>query len=334
MRKKIVAIAFAAASLFISCKRAEISIEQSISKESTWKHLEDIQKIADQNKNHRSVGSPGGIATANYIVEQLELSGLKAVRLPFEAEGVDKKKIKGQNIIVDIPGKSSDIVFFGAHYDSVENGPGINDNATGVAILLEIASVVKKKNIQPEKTIRIAFWDAEESGVVGSADYIKSISEEEKKKISSYVNVDMVGTKDSEILILDGDRSSIQPFKDTLKKNGLADKDIEAMVGGIPAAHQGSSKLEKIAESYLKAKNIKYKDDLFTSLSTDTAPFFKLSPTTGLMMTHEILEKDGALLYASCYHQACDNINNVDKKSFDIAIGLISHFADELALKK
>lgn len=339
MRKTTTMIAFAIASILISCKNnntlpsQSISIEKTANKESAWKHLEAIQQIADKNQNHRSVGSPGGVATADYIVEQLQLLELKPEKIPFEAQNAKKNTIKGQNIIVEIPGKSSEIVMFGAHYDSVEMGPGINDNATGVAILLEMALAVKKTNIQPDKTIRIAFWDAEEFGVLGSAAYIKNLSEPEKRKISSYINVDMVGTKEPETLVLDGDESSIPPMKENFKKAGVSEKEIEMMLGGIPKPHQGSAELEKIVEQYLKSKKVTYKDDLMTSLSTDTAPFYQLSPTTGIVMIHTIEEADGVLLFAPCYHQECDNINNVDKKSFNIALGLVTHMVDKLAFK-
>lgn len=340
MRKTTAMIAFAMASFLVSCKKnnntlpsQSISIEKTANKESAWKHLEAIQKIADKNQNHRSVGSPGGIATADYIIEQLQLLGLKPEKIPFETQDAKKNIIKGQNIIVEIPGKSSDVIMFGAHYDSVEMGPGINDNATGVAILLEMALAAKKTNIQPEKTIRIAFWDAEELGVLGSPAYIKNLSEPEKKKISSYINIDMVGTKDPEIIILDGDGSSIPPLKEDFKKAGISDKEIENILGGMPKAHPGSAELEKIVEEYLKSKKILYKDDLMTSLSTDTIPFFQLSPTTGIVMTHPTTEANDVLLFAPCYHQACDNISNVDKKSFNIALGLVAHMVDKLALK-
>ncbi|GEN73666.1 hypothetical protein [Chryseobacterium lathyri] len=111
----------------------------------------------------------------------------------------------------------------------------------------------------------------------------------------------------------------------------MPEKEINAMLEGMPKPHPGSAELEKIVENYLKGQNIKYTDDLITSLSTDTAPFFQLSPTVGIVMTHDIEEENGVLLFAPCYHQACDNISNVDRKSFNIALGLISHLADKLA---
>lgn len=321
----------------ISCKKAErsSSVEELANKEATWKHLESIQKIADDNKNHRSVGSPGGIATANYIIGQLKLLGLNPSKLPFETEGKNHKKINGQNIIVDIPGKSSDIVMFGAHYDSVEMGPGINDNATGVAILLELASALQKKGSQLEKTIRIAFWDAEEEGVLGSAYYTKHLSDADKKRITNYINVDMVGTKQPDILVLDGNGSSFKQMREDFKKSGLPDKEIDAMISDlkkdIPKPKEGAAELEKMVEDYLNNKKIKYKDDLITSISTDTFPFLQISPTTGIAMTHDIMQDDKSLLFAPCYHQPCDNINNVDKNSFYIALGLITYLADKLA---
>ncbi|AJW62971.1 Leupeptin-inactivating enzyme 1 precursor [Elizabethkingia miricola] len=343
MNPRLLIIIIAFISTLASCEKKDRresstsnnSIEQLVDKKNAWEYLEDIQRIADENQNHRSVSSPGGIATANYITNQLHLIGFTPKALSFEFEKKNHEKIKGQNIIVDITGKSDSIIMFGAHYDSVEMGPGINDNATGVAILLELASALEELKIKPEKTIRFAFWDAEEEGVIGSSSYIKNLPELEKNKITSYINIDMVGTKDPDILILDGDGNSFKQMREDLKKNGMPDKEINKMVGEMekrmPKPKPGSAELEKIIDKYLKDKNIKYKDDIITSLSTDTASFFQLSPTSGIVMTHDILQKDGSLLFAPCYHQACDDIKNVNRTSFNIALGLISHLVDKLA---
>lgn len=309
---------------------------------SIWKHLVAIQKIAGENNNHRSIGSPGGIATADYIYNQLQAFDLNPVMLPFETEGKKDKKskkakmIKGQNIIVEIPGKSKDVVMFGAHYDSVEMGPGINDNATGVAILLQLANISGKADVQPERTIRIAFWDGEEAGVLGSAYYVKHLPDSIKDRIVSYVNVDMVGTKQPEIYVLDGDGSSLEEMKADMKKNGTPDKTIQETVDPLksvllPKLKKGSGQLEKLVADYLKSKDMGYKDDFFTSLSTDTSPFFEIAPTTGITMLNEQEEPGGVLLFAPCYHQACDTIENVDKGSFFLAFGLVAYLVDNLA---
>ena len=60
----------------------------------------------------------------------------------------------------------------GAHLDSVLAGPGINDNGSGSAALLEIARQISRPRIEPEHKLRFAWWGAEEEGLVGSTEYV------------------------------------------------------------------------------------------------------------------------------------------------------------------
>ena len=65
----------------------------------------------------------------------------------------------------------------GAHLDSVVEGPGINDNGSGTSTNLEIALQMAKKGIEPRNRVRFAFWGAEESGLLGSDDYVGKLSD-------------------------------------------------------------------------------------------------------------------------------------------------------------
>ena len=79
------------------------------------------------------------------------------------------------NVIAELPGKNPDnVVMAGAHLDSVIEGPGINDNGSGSAALLETALMMANSN--PENTLRFGWWAAEEQGLVGSADYVGGLS--------------------------------------------------------------------------------------------------------------------------------------------------------------
>jgi hypothetical protein len=98
-----------------------------------------------------------------------------------------------RNVIADTPGgQGKAVVMAGAHLDSVTGGPGINDNGSGVAALLEAA-----ETIGPEPggaRVRLAFWAAEEIGLVGSRDYVRSLSPGDRLDVSAYLNLDMVGS--------------------------------------------------------------------------------------------------------------------------------------------
>jgi hypothetical protein len=92
------------------------------------------------------------------------------------------------NVIADAaPGPR--VAMAGAHLDSVPGGPGIDDNGSGVAALLEVA-----RALGPAKRVRLAFWGGEELGLVGSRYYVRTLSRSERRAIAGYVNLDMVGS--------------------------------------------------------------------------------------------------------------------------------------------
>ena len=79
------------------------------------------------------------------------------------------------NVIAELDGNNDDnVVMAGAHLDSVEEGPGINDNGSGSATLLELAEQLAK--LKPENTLRFAWWGGEEAGLVGSTAYVNGLS--------------------------------------------------------------------------------------------------------------------------------------------------------------
>ncbi len=82
------------------------------------------------------------------------------------------------NIVVDLPGtdKASEVVLVGAHFDAVPNSPGADDNGSGVAALLEMArvySVERAAGAGTKRTIRLAFFNLEEVGCIGSSAYVR-----------------------------------------------------------------------------------------------------------------------------------------------------------------
>ena len=97
------------------------------------------------------------------------------------------------NVIADTPGgRGPPVVMAGAHLESVAGGPGVNANGSGAATLIEAAEA-----IGPEPygaPIRLAFWTAEELGLLGSRHYVDSLSPGDRLDISAYLNLDMVGS--------------------------------------------------------------------------------------------------------------------------------------------
>ena len=111
------------------------------------------------------------------------------------------------NVIAERKGKNDDnVVMAGAHLDSVIDGPGINDNGSGSAALLEAAEQLA--GVKLRNTVRLAWWTAEESGLVGSTNYVNGLSDEELARIALYLNFDMVGSPNYIFMTQDADQST------------------------------------------------------------------------------------------------------------------------------
>ena len=113
-----------------------------------------------------------------------------------------------ENVIADTTtGRTDRTVVVGAHLDSVIEGPGINDNGSGSATILEVAEEMSELGIQPRNRVRFAFWGAEESGLIGSEYYVSQLSKREIKNIAVNLNFDMVGSPNYVRFVYDGDAS-------------------------------------------------------------------------------------------------------------------------------
>ena len=98
-----------------------------------------------------------------------------------------------ENVIAETPGGSDDhVVMAGGHLDSVRGGPGIDDNGSGVATLIEAAEAIGPD--PPGAQVRMGFWAAEELGLLGSRRYVRSLGGHERSGIEAYLNFDMVGS--------------------------------------------------------------------------------------------------------------------------------------------
>ncbi|MDQ4060055.1 MAG: M20/M25/M40 family metallo-hydrolase, partial [Pseudomonadota bacterium] len=100
-----------------------------------------------------------------------------------------------RNVVAETrAGDPSRMIVVGAHLDSVSDGPGINDNGSGSAAVLEAALSLAERPTQPRNRIRFAFWGAEEQGLFGSRHHANALSEEERRRTVLYINLDMVGS--------------------------------------------------------------------------------------------------------------------------------------------
>lgn len=128
---------------------------------------------------------------------------------PFVNDGdstTDYQLHSSQNLIVTTKGGDQDnVLMLGAHADSVDNGPGINDNGSGAIALLELAIQLSK--FSTTNAVRFAWWTAEERGLLGSLYYTRNTPKDELDKVRLYLNFDMVASPNYVIGVLDGDAS-------------------------------------------------------------------------------------------------------------------------------
>ncbi|WP_336212075.1 M28 family metallopeptidase [Nonomuraea sp. LPB2021202275-12-8] len=205
------------------------------------------------------------------------------------------------NIIADSPGGDpGNVLVVGAHLDSVTGGPGVNDNGSGVAALVEIARQMATLKITPRQKVRFAFWGAEEFGSLGSQHYVDNLTDAQLGAIAANLNFDMIGSPNFVRFVYDGDGSDF----------------------GVPGP-EGSGELERVFTSYFGARNLPVAPTVF-DFRSDYVPFFDAGiPTGGLFSGAEGIKTaaEAKLFggvagqpYDPCYHKACDTITNVNNK--------------------
>jgi Zn-dependent M28 family amino/carboxypeptidase len=215
-------------------------------------------------------------------------------------------------------GNPDNVVMAGAHLDSVAAGPGINDNGSGTATLLETAV---RLGGAPAVTnaVRFAFWGAEEEGLIGSTRYVAGLSDADRQKISLYLNLDMVGSPNAAYLAYDGDNSDNE---------------------GEGPGPEGSATIERVLLEQLATTGVTGEGTDFDGRS-DYGPFIAAGiPAGGLftgaeeIKTPEQAQRWGGTAgqpYDRCYHQACDRTDGIDRtaldRNIDAVAGTIARFA-------
>ncbi|MEU6203081.1 M28 family peptidase [Micromonospora musae] len=153
-------------------------------------HLTQFNSIASSNGGNRRAGSAGYTASVTYVKSRLQAAGYTVTE-----QRCTSCTYPSNNLIAEWPGGPADqVVMFGAHLDGVSAGPGINDNASGSAALLENALVLAAQDPTMTKRVRFAWWTDEEQGLNGSRFYVNSLSATQRGYIKGYYNFDMVGS--------------------------------------------------------------------------------------------------------------------------------------------
>lgn len=171
---------------------AALAAAPDISLANTRAHIQQFQTIATANGGNRRSNTAGYTASQNYVFNRLSAAGFTVVRQNCTSGCTAGA---GPNVIADWPGGDPNNVYmFGAHLDGVAAGPGINDNASGSATVLELALTLAATNPTMLNHVRFAFWTDEEQGLNGSQFYANTLPTAERARIRAYFNFDMVAS--------------------------------------------------------------------------------------------------------------------------------------------
>ena len=221
--------------------------------------------------------------------------------------------IESFNILADTAGRADRTVVVGAHLDSVAEGPGINDNGSGSAAILETALQLKALGTTPTNRIRFAFWGGEEDGLIGSEHYVSQLTSRQIKEHAVNLNFDMVGSPNFVRYVYDGDGSA------------FGEK-----------GPNGSALVEKVFLDYFKSQNLPVAPTAFDGRSDYFGFINNGIPAGGLFTGAEDPKtaEEAAIFGGTagapldpCYHAACDTTANVNQTVLEQMADAIAHTA-------
>lgn len=254
-----------------------------VSGDGTYAQLSELSRVTEASGGNRATPGPGYAAAVEHVAGVLRTAGWDVTTPTFTLEGREYPQVVAQTRT----GDPNRVVMAGAHLDSVEEGPGINDNASGVATLLEIAT--RMGGSPPVAgSVRVAFWGGEEIDFNGSQGYVDTLADPEAIRL--YLNLDMTASPNPGYFV---------------QGDGPATGDLIARFGALG----------------VEADRIDFDG------TSDYAPFVEADIPSGSLLAGDSLEKTAAQaqrwggtagqVFDGCYHTACDDLSNIDRTALD-----------------
>ncbi|QKW10265.1 M20/M25/M40 family metallo-hydrolase [Streptomyces sp. NA04227] len=267
-------------------------------------HLTEFSDIAARNGGNRRSTGQGYRDSVAYVKGKLQAAGYTVTEQPCTSGCTSGA---GPNLIAEWPkGDAAKVYMFGAHLDGVSSGPGINDNASGSAALLETALTLAAQNPNMTNRVRFGWWTDEEQGLNGSDFYVRSLTSAQRSAIKAYYNFDMIASPNGGYFINHINSTAAQPMK-----------------------------------AYWDSLNLQPEENTEGAGRSDDYSFEQYSiPTSGYAMgasarkTSAQASKWGGTAgaaYDGCYHSRCDDINNVNVTGLDRSADGIAHTLWSLA---
>jgi aminopeptidase S len=301
MRKSLysgLGLALVATTLLVPGNVAGAVESPDISVTNTKAHLDQFQSIATSNGGNRYTGRPGYKASADWVKAKLDAAGYTTTLQSFSTSAGTS-----YNVIAEWPhGDANHVVMAGSHLDSVSSGPGINDNGSGSAGVLETALAYAASGQTPRNRLRFGFWGAEELGLLGSKYYVNNLPAADRDKIELYLNFDMIASPNPGYFVYD----------DNPAGNGARDDLVTYFTG------------KGVQTEFIDVQG-RSDHAAFRSLGIPTAGTF--SGAEGTKTSAQAAKWGGTAgqAFDRCYHRSCDTISNIDLTSLDRQIDAIGH---------
>lgn len=270
--------------------------------------------------NPGATGSPKGLFTRGYyqrlkvpvgVIDAGTDAALRRTNAPVLLT-LDAKAamVKSRNVLAQTKtGDTQNVVVAGAHLDTVAESPGINDNGTGVAALLETAAALGSQP-QIANAVRFGFWGSEERVLAGSTKYIESLDREQLNDLALYLNFDMLGSPNAGFFTYDGDQS------------GQPNPAVPA--NSVPA---GSAGIERTLAGYLNLAGIR-PADMPLGKAGDYSPFLDAGVPIGGITTGAAQRKTelqarlwggtSGVAFDRNYHLPGDDVDNVSRDALAV----------------
>jgi len=285
-------------------------------------HLQALQAIADRNGGNRSLGTPGYDQSVDYVADTLRRAGFR-VETPTvtagEGDGDEGARTTRNVIAQTTTGRTDEVVLTGAHLDSVPEGPGINDDGSGVAANLEIALRLGA-NAPVTNAVRFVWFGAEEEGLVGSQQYVQGLSDDQRRDVALMLNSDMIASPNAGYFVYDGDGSDR---------------------GSTEEAARGSESIERLLVDRLASLGVAARGTPFNG-DSDYGPFVEAGIPSGGVFTGDAPSKtpEEAALWGGragvpfdvCYHRACDTTSNLDRVAYERMLNALAYGIGSFAL--
>lgn len=267
-----------------------------------------------------SGGSPAGLFTPGYyqdltvpvgVIDRTADAALRRTTAPVRLV-LDNKPVmkKTRNLVAQTKtGDAHNVVLAGAHLDSSAASPGVNDDGTGIAALLETAAALGARP-QAANAVRFVFWASEENGAAGPTKYLQALSVDELQDIAMYLGFDMLGSPNAGYFTYDGDQSA-QPNP------------------AIPAQSvpEGSAGIERMLAGYLNTAGVR-PADMPLSQFTDYYPFLAAGVPIGGLTAGASQRKSEVqarlwggrpgIPFDPNYRTKGDTVDNVDRDALSV----------------